>query len=257
MASNAIIGNLILYFFPASICSNMVRLTLAYASSRSDNKVVWEEREVDILHKNEQLSETFLCEVNPKGQVPVLVDPSLDKPLADSLHITEHLCRLFPSLLPPSHATEIEGLLRELHSINFFTLTNAGKPQVASSMKEAIEKLLQKQDISERYRKALEYKLSVTQAAKVDALAPDFVEAEITRTRNFLTHLYDVKTQHNNGVWLFGRTGPTAIDAHLAPFFVRLRNVGRGSMISDSGTVIEEYADYLLQREEMKKASCV
>jgi hypothetical protein len=60
----------VLYHHPYSICSIMVRYALALRGepkAASDEMVV-EERVVEIF-KGEQLTEHFLCEVNPKGQV--------------------------------------------------------------------------------------------------------------------------------------------------------------------------------------------
>lgn len=59
-----------LYHHRYSICSIMVRLTLAMRGTPKDGQGVHiEESEVDIIEKREQLSEKFLCEINPKGQV--------------------------------------------------------------------------------------------------------------------------------------------------------------------------------------------
>jgi hypothetical protein len=48
----------------------MVRYTLAIRGIAKDNasEMVVEEREIDIFHE-EQLEESYLCDVNPKGQV--------------------------------------------------------------------------------------------------------------------------------------------------------------------------------------------
>jgi hypothetical protein len=63
-------GNYVLYHNRFSICSMMVRYTLASRGEATDQGVdiVVEEREVDLYH-GEQLKEEFLCEINRKGQV--------------------------------------------------------------------------------------------------------------------------------------------------------------------------------------------
>lgn len=60
----------VLYYHPYSICSLMVRLTLAMRGIPKDSssEMVVEEKFVDIF-KNHQLEENFLCNINPKGQV--------------------------------------------------------------------------------------------------------------------------------------------------------------------------------------------
>jgi hypothetical protein len=64
-----------------SICSIMVRYTIKLRGTpRSPaSEMTFEEREVDIFH-DEQLEESFFCEVNPKGQVsegPIPQHPAL------------------------------------------------------------------------------------------------------------------------------------------------------------------------------------
>jgi hypothetical protein len=53
-----------------SICSLMVRYTIALRGSAEDpaSEIPIQEQSVDIFN-DEQLSEHFLCNVNPKGQV--------------------------------------------------------------------------------------------------------------------------------------------------------------------------------------------
>jgi hypothetical protein len=60
----------VLYHNIWSICSTMVRYTLAVrgAPSNSAEAMVIQEQEVDI-YNNAQLEEHFLLQVNPKGQV--------------------------------------------------------------------------------------------------------------------------------------------------------------------------------------------
>jgi hypothetical protein len=144
-----------------------------------------EERVVDIFHE-EQLEEWFLCDINPMGQVcqteqvsqscqgsgwwltssatqvPVLTHPTgLSAPMPDSLAITMFLADRYPSLIPPTHGEEIRQLLNDLHSINYFSLSFPGRPQVANGFKAAVLKRLDRPGISQRYLTALKYKLEV------------------------------------------------------------------------------------------------
>ncbi|TEY74219.1 hypothetical protein BOTCAL_0075g00210 [Botryotinia calthae] len=161
-----------------SVCSIMVRYTLAVRGPPKAFELKFEEQVVEIFHE-EQLSEHFLCEVNSMGQVllpphqnhcfrlsngllqvPVLTSPALSKPIADSLEITYWLAKLYPSLIPESYSAQISSFLERLHALNFFSLSFPGRPQVANGFKAAAEKRLAG-DISERYRKALLYKIEV------------------------------------------------------------------------------------------------
>jgi hypothetical protein len=57
-----------LYYNDYSICSLMVRFTLACCQPSGNNAPVIEEKKIDI-HQGEQLAENYLCTVNPKGTV--------------------------------------------------------------------------------------------------------------------------------------------------------------------------------------------
>jgi glutathione S-transferase len=85
----------------------------------------------------------------------------LPRPVADSLDITFYLAEHYPSLMPSDHETDIKRLLRELHSINFFSLSFTGKPHLAEGFKLAVSKRLNQVGISQRYADALRYELEV------------------------------------------------------------------------------------------------
>jgi hypothetical protein len=92
----------------------------------------------------------------------VLTHPTrLAKPIADSLDITYYITTQYPSLLPENYKDQIVELLNELHSINYFSLSFASKPAAANAQKVAVEQKLAQTGISEKYRKALEYKMTM------------------------------------------------------------------------------------------------
>jgi hypothetical protein len=66
-------------------------------------------------------------------------------------------------LIPESHKEEITALLKELHELNYFSLSFAefGGPRVAAGLAAAVERFLQDPNISDRYRSALEFKREV------------------------------------------------------------------------------------------------
>jgi glutathione S-transferase len=92
----------------------------------------------------------------------VLTNPTvLPKPIADSLDITYYITAQYPGLLPENHKDQVIELLRELHHINYFSLSFGSKPGMATALKVPVEEKLAQAGISEKYRKALEYKVTM------------------------------------------------------------------------------------------------
>ena len=94
-------------------------------------------------------------------QVPALCSPSFEKPIADTLEITSYLLERYPDLVPEQHAGAIRELLQDVHALNYFALSFPDRPQVAEGFIKSIQDRLSQDDISDKYREALEYKLSV------------------------------------------------------------------------------------------------
>lgn len=104
-------------------------------------------------------------------QVPVLASPeAFSFPLAHTAAITEYIADRHPSLLPSAHRNEIKRMVTKMHELNFFTLSFSGSPGAAAPdspppivkrLETPILERLEREDISEEYRKALEYKLSM------------------------------------------------------------------------------------------------
>ncbi|KAE9379703.1 hypothetical protein N431DRAFT_398147 [Stipitochalara longipes BDJ] len=223
-----------LYYNQWSICSQMVLLTLAFRGQPKDAKseMVVEEQAVDIF-KSAQLEETFLTEVNPKGQVPVLKHPGLlIKPIPDSLDITYYIAKQYPSLIPEDKKDQIIELLQELHNINYFSLSFGSRPAAVNAQTAAVNERLAQPGISEKYRKALEYKMTVVQNEKVNGVIPAEIEAQQKNTRTFLEKIAKIYDP-NSGPWLWGRTSPTALDVQLAILLARLHDVGRAVLVPE------------------------
>ncbi|KIX03226.1 uncharacterized protein Z518_06778 [Rhinocladiella mackenziei CBS 650.93] len=230
---------LTLYHYDYSICSLMVRYTYALRGEPKDeaSDIILTERHVD-LFRSEQLTEDFLRNINPKGQVPVLVGDGLDNPLADSLEITHYLATLYPNLIPGSQKAEITKLLGDLHALNFFSLSYAGRHVVTQGFEAAIRSRMDG-NISPQYQTALEYKLKVTQSEKTAGLATNVVESMVERAKALMhtfTNLLQPATEDQaNGAtaapWLFGLSRPTALDAHLVTFIGRMLDVNRKDLI--------------------------
>ena len=77
--------------------------------------------------------------------------------MTESVTITLFMCDTYPQLLPSKHEWEIKQLLSELHNISYYALSFAGLPAVGIAHLARIDDLL-KQDLSDKYRAALEYK---------------------------------------------------------------------------------------------------
>jgi glutathione S-transferase len=150
----------ILYHHPYSIFSIMARYTFACRGAPKDSKheMRLKEEVVDIMHGG-QLSEHYLCDVNAKGEVPVLAPLPDGKPLPDSLNITYAFAESYPAILPSEHGAEIKKLLEELHQISVYSLTFTGNPTSQLKAKEELQNRLKDESNSPRYCKAMEKKI--------------------------------------------------------------------------------------------------
>ena len=147
-----------LHQYTFSICSIMVRMTLAWRpSNHATYPYSFTENFIDIYNWR-QLDEEYL-QINPKGQVPALISPALPAPLTDSLDITYLLCGLYPSLAPDEFKDQIKQILRELHQIQYLSVSFSPSQNRAPSITAAIEERLARPNISSSYKHALEYKL--------------------------------------------------------------------------------------------------
>ncbi|CAJ2500532.1 Uu.00g033850.m01.CDS01 [Anthostomella pinea] len=238
-----------LYHHPYSVCSIMVRYTLALAGEPrdTDSAMDIEEKVIDIFH-NAQLDEEYLCNVNPKGQVPVLKSSSLVKPLPDSVAITHFIAEHYPALFPAAHAPEITRLLKELHRLNFFSLCFGNRPQVAQGFVKALHDRLGREDITKEYRRALEYKLSVTQEEKVKGVDSDTITHTEQRARAVVKELETLLV--DGQPWLFGSKRPSALDAHFVVFLRRMRDVKREDLLSRR---LIQYCDEAMTMPEWEK----
>lgn len=155
----------ILYHDPVSICSVMVRYTLALRGKAKDEDASLHVQErLCSLKNRDHLTEEFLCDVNPKGEVPVLVPAEQNTSrlgtIPDSVDITYFIADRHPSLLPSEKEEAIRKLMSDLHAINFFSLTFTDKPQMQQQSASFLEaKLSTESDMSEQYRKAIQNKI--------------------------------------------------------------------------------------------------
>lgn len=118
-------GAYILYHDLSSICSIMARYTYALRGDPADSTTeLHMKQEACEIKSGELLTEHFLCDVNGKGEVPVLVPANPDcenqQPIPDSVDITYFIASRYASLLPQDQEKEAKRLISALHEINFF-----------------------------------------------------------------------------------------------------------------------------------------
>ena len=81
--------------------------------------------------------------------------------MPDSLKITLFMATKYPDLVPDAHAAEIRRSLTDLHTLNYFSLSFPGRKGVGERLENRVLQRLEQKGISDRYRKALEFKLNV------------------------------------------------------------------------------------------------
>ncbi|KAI0889738.1 uncharacterized protein GGS22DRAFT_149038 [Annulohypoxylon maeteangense] len=228
MASQDLSAPFTLYSYTYSICALMVQMAYEMRGSpregRPDLKL--ERKMVDIgLESREQLSEFYLLKVNPKGVVPVLANEKvLDKPMPESIDISYYLADWYPSLLPVQHKEAIRELLEELHKISFKLLTFGTQTKYPSIAVDWMREQIQRPDISDEYKKALEYKAGLTKGWADNHSEADLAEAE-TRARAFcakIIALMEKRPEEKDKItYIFGPE-PTLLDAHVVVFLGRV-----------------------------------
>ncbi|KAJ9608388.1 hypothetical protein H2200_007376 [Cladophialophora chaetospira] len=210
-----------LFYNPYSICSLQVLYTLALRGEPKDaeSQMEVDPQIVDIFNM-EQLSEEFLCEVNAEGQVPVLLSSTaLESPMPDSLRMTLYMSTRYPELIPAAQDPQIRKLLVELHALNYFSLSFPTRPQIAKGFEAAILARLEQPDITDRYRKALEFKLDIVRRNKIGGLVPTEMAKNEQKAKDLLATVSALLPE-SPSQWIYG-SKPTALDAHLVVFIAR------------------------------------
>lgn len=81
--------------------------------------------------------------------------------IPDSLKMTFFIASRYPDLIPATHEEQIRQLLTDLHALNYFSLSFPGRPGIMQGIMGEIKSRIDDPTISTRYRKALEFKLSM------------------------------------------------------------------------------------------------
>lgn len=168
----------IMYIFPFSLYSIMARFTatLGASISKSGQPIAVDYKLVN-LHRGENIKEWYLFGLNRKGQarseptcldfsilisslqVPSMTVEGQSLPITDSLEISYWFCKYYPGLLPDELSQKIRTYLDALHAIEALSLSapRPAQPQ-EDHIDPAIDEILERVNISEEYRRALEQK---------------------------------------------------------------------------------------------------
>ncbi|KAK9419691.1 hypothetical protein SUNI508_07177 [Seiridium unicorne] len=236
-----------LYIFPFSLYSIIARFaaTLGAYTDQSNTSIVIEHRLVNV-HRDENIDEPYLLGLNPKGQIPTMTVEGLSSPIADSLDISYWICQIYPKLLPEKHQSKIQSLLSQLHSIEALSLS-AARPEHEKEdvVNPACDNALARTDISEPYRRALEYKKEVDRGHILTALYHENIKRAEEQARALFESVNQEYQQHHDaGPWIFGdEVGPTVLDAHIVPFITRVGEAGRARLIPDD---LRQYARHIV-----------
>jgi len=152
----------ILHHFRYSIRSLFVRYTYALRgpAAAHDVEIRLEEQHVDLRPPSfDQLKESYICDINPSGEVPVLVSKRDGFILPDSRAITFEIAKSYPQLMPEKHVGDIRRLLAKLHEIDYYSLTFTGKYMFPCGTIATLLERRNSTDTSDRYRQALDRKI--------------------------------------------------------------------------------------------------
>ncbi|EGX90038.1 hypothetical protein CCM_06458 [Cordyceps militaris CM01] len=224
----------------------MVMYTYVLAKQRSGDGGVTLSNKLVNLHRDENIDQEFLGRVNPKGlvirpfahlcsrakpeKVPVLSGGTLSQPMPESLDISYWLCSHYPHSLPKANESVIRQLLQDIHTIQGLCLSIA-KGQRMDKLPCDADEPLRRDDLSPKYRRALEYKQKVHRETLETALTDARVEEAEGQARDLFSGVMAV---YNPGdEWIFGKN-PTVLDGHLVPFIMRLLDCERDDLIPEA-----------------------
>lgn len=241
-----------LHYFPFSLYSIMIRFGFEIAASLDPDTSPKYQAKLVNLHEDEEVSEAYLTEVSSKGQVPALTSPSLPANITDSRDISNWLREQQPLLVPTEHRETIDRLIESLYSFHAMAVSIPEKDRIHGVPNVAAAKL-ERSDISDKYRRALEMKSVFHDTNYCRTLEADNVEQTEVLCQAFTSALDEILTASGRSEdqrWLFG--GPTIIDAHAVPLISRLLERGRTELVPSA---VEAYAKGAMESEEWKKTT--
>lgn len=235
-----------LHYFPFSLYSLMVRFGLVLGRRLNPETAPKVEIKLVNLHREENFSELYLTSVNSRGQVPALTSPALSSPLTDSYDISKWLCEKQPELIPQKHQEMIQNMMEKLYSFHAMTLTIGPDERKHGILNRAAE-LLEKKDLTERHRRALELKSVFHDMFHNNMFTPTSIADVEAKARDFVQELDTILNEQNQGqLWIFGDR-PTILDAHATALIARLMDVSRQDLLTER---VQDYARGIFASEE-------
>ncbi|KAJ0110010.1 hypothetical protein J7T55_0148127 [Diaporthe amygdali] len=237
----------ILYYNAFSLNSTMARYAFALrgALKPGQSEITIQEEPLDIGLKREQLTEHYLVDINPKGEVPVLAPVSGGPTLPDSVEITFKFGEVYEDIIPETQAGQIRELLDRLHKLGIFSLTMGPRPGVGAGQTAVLEEKL-KGDISDKYRAALKEKLEQWTTVKVPSLTKEGQEKSAADMKAYLGDI-DSLLSKSETAWLLSTTRASALDAHVVPLVARMLDIKQDGLVPES---VAKYAASAMQGQE-------
>ncbi|KAH7019970.1 hypothetical protein EDB80DRAFT_212466 [Ilyonectria destructans] len=240
-----------LHYFPFSLYSLMVRFGFVLGESLNPNTAPKLKVRLVNLHRGDHLSEPYLTLVNTKAQVPVLTSPHLPASLDDGRSVALWLCKEQPELVPEEHEEAISSLMDKIYSLQAISLALSAENQQYGFPNEAAA-LLEKNDLSPKYRRALEINSIFHEFTHSSSLDPENVAEAEAGALEFMHDLVEVFKEHNQGkTWIFGDQ-PTILDAHVAALAARLMDVDRGDLLPEE---VQAYARSVIATPEWNRVT--
>ncbi|RFU75034.1 thioredoxin [Trichoderma arundinaceum] len=235
-----------LQYFPFSLYSLMVRFALVLGKRLNPENAPKVEIKLVNLHREENYSEQYLTLVNSRGQVPALTSPALPAPMTESYDISKWLCEKQPELVPEQHREEIQTIMDKLYSFHAKALT-AGPEEKKHGIPNQAAELLEKKDLTEGHRRALEIKSVFHDLCHDDMFTPENIQDVEDKARSYIEALDRALSEHSQGkLWVFGER-PTIVDAHATAMILRLIDVNRQDVLTER---VQEYARGVSASEE-------
>ncbi|PTB70550.1 hypothetical protein BBK36DRAFT_1165073 [Trichoderma citrinoviride] len=240
-----------LHYFPFSLYSLMVRFGLVLGRRLNPDSAPRVQIKLVNLHREENLSEEYLTLVNSRGQVPALTSRALASPLTDSHDISEWLCEKQPELVPEYHRITIQKIMDKLYSFHAMALT-IGREQKKHGIPNRAAELLEKKDLTEHHRRALEMKSVFHELCYSNMFTPSSIDDVEAKAREFVQELDSALNEYSKGqLWIFGDR-PTILDAHAAALIARLMDVRRQDLLTER---VQEYARGVFASEEWNEVT--
>ena len=231
--------SLILLNFPASTCSQKVRLALW------EKNLEFEDRGL-MIDKGEHLTESYL-KLNPNGVVPTLLHD--DAVIIDSSVIIEYLDEVFPAhSLTPSDPVERAQMRQWLRYFEEMSTPATRIPsfnkhiavQFGNFSDEAYHQMTERHTIRKQFFQHLEKGVGFSERETEDAI--DHLRQTINRMESGLSH---------GKPWIIGDM-LTIADFCVTPTIDRMNDIGLDHMWADK-PLISAWYDRIREREAFSK----